>query len=131
MLKRAEASSTIEGLGDIANTVATSAVSRVCAATNLVATAMIRLLIASTEPEAYAASCRALASSPHLQGSLTGIDVHIIGGEEDYLATPQMVATWAEEVGGTHEILSNVGHWGAIEAPIQVGKAIARFMAPL
>lgn len=130
ILKRAKAASTVEGLGGIANTVAASAVSKTCATSDFAATALIRLLIASTKPEAYSAACRALASAPVVDGGLKSVQVHFIGGEENYLATPQTVTAWAEEAGGTHTILSNVGHWGAIEAPHEVGQDIAQALAP-
>ena len=130
MLKRAEAALTVEGLGGIANTVASSAVSKICAASDPKATALIRLLVASTKPAAYAAACRAIASAPFVHGEFRGVPMHFIGGEEDYLAPPQTVTAWAEEVGESHTILSNVGHWGAIESPHLVGKEMAQTLAP-
>lgn len=130
MFQRAEVASTVEGLGGIANTVASSAVSKISAASNTTATALIRRLVASTKPAAYAVACRALASAPVVHGRLGGVPVHFIGGEEDYLAPPQAVMLWAEEVGGTHTILSNVGHWGAIESPHLVGKDVVQALAP-
>ena len=130
MLKRAEAASTVEGLGGIANTVASSAVSKSCAASDLTATALIRLLVSSTKPAAYAAACRAIASAPVVRNEMRGIRLHFIGGDEDTLAPPQTIAAWAEEVGATHTILSQVGHWGAIESPDLVGKEVAQLLAP-
>lgn len=130
ILKRADAASTVEGLGEIASTVAASGVSKTCAASDFVATALIRFLVASTKPAAYAAACRALASAPVIDSTTNGVQVHFIGGEEDYLATPQTVTAWAEEAGGTCTILSDVGHWGAIEAPRKIGKEMAQALAP-
>lgn len=130
ILARAKAASAVEGMGGIANTVAASAVSKNCATIDFTTTALIRLLVASTKPEAYAAACLALASAPVVSGEWESVRVHLIGGEEDSLATPQMVNEWAEEAGGTVIILRNVGHWGAIEMPNQVGKEIAQAIAP-
>jgi len=133
MRKRAEAASTTAGLSDIASVVASTAVAKVCAASDFSAQAFIRHLVATTKPEAYAAACLALASIPAVNGANfpAEVPVHIIGGEEDYLAGPAAVTSWAEELpNGSAVVLQNVGHWGAIEAPLKVGKALAQALAP-
>lgn len=133
MKKRAEAASTTKGLSSIANTVASTAVAKVVAASDHTCTAFIRHLVASTNPDAYAWACRALSAAPSVDASKTPCEVHIIGGEEDYLAGPDAVRAWAEEIPGgkgTYTVLKNVGHWGAVEAPLQVAKAIAQTMSP-
>ncbi|RSH95752.1 hypothetical protein EHS25_000844 [Saitozyma podzolica] len=102
MRQRADAAATVSGLGDIANSVASGAVSRGCAASDHAATALVRHLVASTRPAAYAAACIALARAPIIDGTKlrNRVKVHLIGGEEDYLAGPEAVRAWAEEAGG-------------------------------
>lgn len=129
MRARAAAASSVEGLSGIANTVCTAAVSAV-SRQDLAVRTLIRHSVATTKPAAYAAACLALASAPHVDGGKTTVPLHIIGGEEDYLAGPAAVATWAKEAGGTHKVLENVGHWGAIEAPDAVGCELAWALAP-
>lgn len=129
MMSRAEAASTVEGLGGIANTVITSAVSKTCAASDRTTTALIRLLIASTKPAAYAAACCAIASAP-VVGHARSVPHHFVGGDEDYLAPPQSIMAWAEEMDGTHIILDQVGHWAALEAPQLVGRQITQILSP-
>jgi carboxy-cis,cis-muconate cyclase len=133
MRKRAVAASTTAGLSGIAALVAATAVSKTCAATDYSAMAFIRHLVATTQPAAYAAACGALAGCPAIDGGnmSASVPVHIIGGDEDYLAGPEAVGAWAGEIArGSHVVLDNVGHWGAIEVPVRVGAEIARVLAP-
>ncbi|TXT06162.1 hypothetical protein VHUM_03635 [Vanrija humicola] len=129
MRARAAAAGSTEGLSGIANTVCTAAVSAV-SRQDLAVRTLIRHCVATTKPAAYAAACLALASAPHVDAAKTGVPVHIIGGEEDYLAGPAAVEAWAKEAGGTSKVLHNVGHWGAIEAPEAVGRELTWALAP-
>jgi hypothetical protein len=91
MKARAKAASTAKGLSGIANTVAATAVAKVVAASDFAACAFIRDLVATTKPEAYAAACLALAAAPAIDGSKLPVPLHIIGGAEDYLGSPDAV----------------------------------------
>ncbi|BEJ15827.1 hypothetical protein CspHIS471_0504320 [Cutaneotrichosporon sp. HIS471] len=133
MKGRAEAASTAKGLSGIANAVASTAVAKVVAASDFATCAFIRDLVATTKPEAYAAACLALSKAPSVDGSKTPVPVHIIGGAEDYLGSPDAVRQWAAEIPngkGSVVVLENVGHWGAVEAPAKVGRCIAMAVAP-
>lgn len=133
MKARAQAASTAKGLSGIANTVASTAVAKVVAASDFAACAFIRDLVATTKPEAYAAACLALSSAPQIDASKFPVPLHIIGGAEDYLAGPEVVRKWASEIpngNGSAIVLENVGHWGAIEAPAKVGRCLAMAVAP-
>lgn len=133
MEKRAQlASSSVYGMSQVANTVSAGAVSKHTAATNPAAQAFIRHLVLSTSPEGYAAACRALASAPKIDAKETPCPVSIIGGQEDYLAGPDAVKAWAGEVpknNGRSVVLQDVSHWGAIEAPQEVGKALTEALS--
>lgn len=131
MKKRAEAASSVEGLSSIANTVASTAVARTVAASDPTCTTFIRHLVSNTNPKGYAWACRALAAAPPVDASRTPCGVHLIGGEEDYLCSPAALRAWAAEVPGgrgSATVLKNVGHWGGLEAPLQVAKAISQAM---
>lgn len=133
MRKRAKAASTREGLVDLANTVAVSGVSKYIAASDPSATAFIRHLVSSTNLQGYAAACGSLATIPSINGADLPGSLLIIGGEEDYSTAPKAIREWAAEVPngrGKCVLLKNVGHWGAIEAPFKVGKALARAPPP-
>jgi pimeloyl-ACP methyl ester carboxylesterase len=117
----------------IANTVSAGAVSKHTAATNPTAVAFIRHLVMSTDRDAYAAACNALADSPLLDGKDIPCEVAIIAGEEDYLAGPDAVKKWAAEIPdgkGVCTVLKNVGHWGAIEEPVAVADALLQYLRP-
>lgn len=132
MKARAKAASTAKGLSGIANTVASTAVAKAVAASDFAACGFIRDLVATTNPDAYAAACLSLASAPAIDGSKLPVPLHIIGGAEDYLAGPDAVRKWADEIvngNGSAIVLENVGHWGAIEAPAKVGRCIAQALA--
>lgn len=128
MEKRAQLASTaVYGMSQIANTVSAGAVSKYTAATNPSAQAFIRHLVLTSNPEGYAATCRALANAPKIDGKAAPCPVSIIGGKEDYLAEAEAVNSWASEIPdgkGSAIVLEDVGHWGAIEAPQEVGKAL-------
>ena len=134
MKKRASlALSGHSGMSQIANTVSSSAVSKATAANSPVATSLIRHLILTTNPEAYAAACLALAGAPKIDGQNLPCELGIIGGNEDYLAGKEAVEKWAAEISegrGRAIVLEDVGHWGAIESPDKVGAALKTFLAP-
>ena len=130
MLKRAENASTVEGMGELANTVASFAVSKMCSTSAPSATALIRHLVASTNPTAYAAACRAIASAPSTEGHLGKVPCSFVGGAEDYLAPPDAVAAWADETGSSYTIVANVGHWGPLEAPDSIGRELGLALNP-
>jgi 3-oxoadipate enol-lactonase len=117
----------------IANTVSAGAVSKHTAATNPTAVSFIRHLVMTTNPDAYAAACLALADSPELSGKDIPCELAIIAGEEDYLAGPDAVKKWAADIPngkGTCTVLKDVGHWGAIENPVAVADALLQYLRP-
>lgn len=134
MQKRASmVSSGLAGLSQVANTVSTTAVSKDTVASKPVVTAFIRNLIISTNPKAYAAACLALGNAPIVDGKDFPCEVAFIAGEEDYLAAPGLVEQWASEIPdgkGSMVTLKDVGHWGAIEDPDEVGKALKQSLVP-
>jgi pimeloyl-ACP methyl ester carboxylesterase len=55
--------------------------------------------------------------------------VHILGGEADYMAGPQVVEAWAKQVkNGSSSLMPRIGHWGGLEAPGQVAAELAKFL---
>lgn len=130
MAARAKAASTREGLAGVANAVASAGVAK-AARSDKTVSSFIRELVATTSPEGYAAACRALASAPKVDATKTPVPVFLIGGEEDYLASPSAVEAWASSAkDGRFAILNGVGHWGAIERPLAVAAAVEQALAP-
>ena len=132
MRKRAALAATTAGLSEVANTVAFNAISKLCQRENPLAQAFIRHLVATTNPKAYAAACLALATAPQVDATTLKVPLVIIGGEEDYLSSPESVKAWSNEVPnerGSWSVLKDVGHWGAIENPKAAGEALARAVA--
>lgn len=131
MSSRATEVNTSGGLSRIANTVAATGVSRASRANPIVRT-MVRHLVSHTTKQGYALACSALANADPWQPDKLGdldVDVLLLAGEEDYLVKPDAVATLAK-AGSRFEcqVLPAVGHWGALEAPEQVGQALASFL---
>lgn len=94
--------------------------------------AFIRYQIASTKPEGYASAALALAEAPTVDGATLPVPLHIIGGAEDYVAAPADLEAWAASVPdgrGQVTIMDNVGHWGAVEAPMRVGAEMSKSLA--
>ncbi|KAF8336942.1 Alpha/Beta hydrolase protein [Cantharellus anzutake] len=130
--------STPAALSSIAVTTSTSSISRHSLQTNYSAQSLIHRLVLSTHPSAYAATQKALVrccfSSPlaseYSAGSSStspsGLNLNvnvtpqhcemlIVGGEEDDLASPELLRAWVEEVQlqrGQHEFESG---WGGQE----------------
>jgi pimeloyl-ACP methyl ester carboxylesterase len=130
MQKRATTvTSGFDGQAQVANAVASSAVSKKCAAENPGAVAFIRHLVLNTKPQAYAKACIAITTSPKIEGKNMKCDFAIIGGQEDYLSGPEVVKAWAGEIPrgrGEAIVIKDVGHWGAVEAPHEIGAALKK-----
>ena len=134
MRKRAGLISTgLSGRSQVANTVSSTAVSKNTTDRKPTATAFIRHLVLNTNPEAYAAFCHAIVEAPVIHGRDMKCSLVIIGGEEDYISDPEALRQWASEVPngmGSSITLKNVGHWGAIEDPEEVGKLLKQLLSP-
>lgn len=116
-----------EGMATIAEAIATSAVSVYTGSSNPAAVQRIRKMVLNTGARGYAAAAIALQQSKTLDVSTVTCDTVLIGGQEDYLASSDLVRAWAAELPpestGVH-ILEDVGHWAAVEAPARVGKLL-------
>lgn len=116
-----------KGMATIAEGVASSAVSVHTASYNPVGVQSIRSMVLNTGGQAYAAAALALQQSGHLDVSHSKCKTVLIGGQEDYLASQEMMKAWAAELPCATtdvHILKDVGHWAAVEAPGRLGKLL-------
>lgn len=118
------------GLTSIANLVISSALSPQTRSNSPLACALIRSLILGTPPQGYARACGALAGAKNPVWSKITAQVVIVGGETDYLSTPQVIEEFVELIGADKcrsVILPEVGHWIAVESPVKVGELLTEF----
>jgi esterase/lipase len=95
------------------------------------ARSFIRELVIGQNPKGYAALCQAIANAPMIDYSLIKAPFLLIAGEEDKSASMEGCQYIFDHVSSENkklEVLKQVGHWHCIEAPDQVGKAIASFV---
>ncbi|KAK4051960.1 hypothetical protein OIO90_004490 [Microbotryomycetes sp. JL221] len=117
-----------EGLSAIVTAVVAAATSQHTKNTSPLALAIIRALVLSTEPNAYAAACRALADATDPDLRAIKAKTLIVAGAEDYLSNEMTVnALLNQDTGverGESRKLDNVGHWHCVEAPSVVGSLL-------
>ncbi|KAI9371658.1 Alpha/Beta hydrolase protein [Aspergillus egyptiacus] len=94
------------------------------------AQSFIRELVLGQNPKGYAALCQAIANAPKIDYSAIKAPFLLIAGEQDKSASLEGCQHIFDHVSSANkkmEVLKEVGHWHCIEAPEQVGKAIAEF----
>ncbi|KAF7588389.1 hypothetical protein BBP40_005749 [Aspergillus hancockii] len=95
------------------------------------ARSFIRELLIGQNPKGYAALCNAIANAPEIDYSAVKTPFLLIAGEEDKSVPLEGCQYIFDRVSSTDkklEVLAKVGHWHCIEAPEEVGKAIAQFI---
>ena len=117
------------GMKKIADAVPEGALSKKTKACNRLAYNYTKNLVRSTDSTAYAAACIAIATATDPDYSAIKAPMLLIGGEEDALASPAVLKTLQEAIPNCKvEILPEVGHWHALEAPQQVADLIKGFL---
>ncbi|KAJ9112241.1 hypothetical protein QFC22_006325 [Naganishia vaughanmartiniae] len=122
-----------EGHLQISQAVSSSAISLTSHAEQPLAAAFIKHLVLTTRAESYAQACRNLSAHPGWAEDVgqIGCEVFILGGEEDYMVPGADIMKRAEQVPegrGKGVIMKNVGHWGGLEVPEQVGEELLKFV---
>ncbi|PYH87774.1 alpha/beta-hydrolase [Aspergillus ellipticus CBS 707.79] len=115
------------GMEPMANTIPNGATGPHCSP---LARSFIRELLIGQNPKGYAALCRAIATAPVIDYSAVKAPFLLIAGEEDKSASMEGCQHIFGEVSSAHkklEVLAGIGHWHCLEAPEEVGKAIASF----
>lgn len=100
----------------------------------------VRASLLSTDPEGYAKTCTALAETEHHTvelESLPGVDVLMVTGTDDKVATVDNVRKMEEALGRrpkghgssvTVTVLDRVGHWSVFEDLSGVSGAVGKFI---
>ncbi|KAH8423260.1 alpha/beta fold hydrolase [Aspergillus melleus] len=127
MRKRYETVSA-SGMESMANSIPDAATGTQCSA---LTKSFIRELLLGQNPQGYAALCQAIATAPTIDYPAVTAPFLLIAGEEDKSASMEGCQHIFDRVSSANkkiEVLQNVGHWHCLEAPDQVGKAIALFV---
>jgi len=112
------------GVSAIVGGVVSSATSKATQANAPLALALIRALVLGTQPDGYAAACRAIADASDPDYAKVEAGVLVIGGEEDYLSSPALIASLVGAIGpeASSVELKGVGHWVAVESPDKIAE---------
>lgn len=115
----------------MANTIPTAATG--AKAEPLVA-ALIRELLLGQDKAGYLSNCRVIANAPRPRYENVQCPVLLLAGEEDKSApletSKKMFEEFGTESSNKHlEVLSGVGHWHCIEAPVMVGDKVVEFLS--
>jgi 3-oxoadipate enol-lactonase len=97
-----------------------------------VAAAFVRESLMRQDPEGYARSCEALATTTAAAVERIEAPVLLVTGDEDVVAPPQAVRNMAERLTGAKgvrtAILSRCGHWTPIERPEECARELRQFL---
>lgn len=100
--------------------------------TNSALIGLVKELLMHNHPEAYAASCRALAQAKAIDHSKVEAPVLLIVGDEDKVSPISMSKLMNRRFPKAHlEIIPNCGHWATIEMPDAVNKNLLNFLSRL
>ncbi|KAK4704627.1 hypothetical protein P7C70_g1585, partial [Phenoliferia sp. Uapishka_3] len=118
------------GLSSLASTIANSATSAHTKSTSPLSLALIRALVLPTPIEGYARACEALAAAKNPEWSNIKAEVLVVGGEEDYMCTREVVSFLVENIEKARSVeMKNVGHWHAVEQPVELARIMDEFFA--
>jgi len=97
------------------------------------AVAFVRESLMRQEPEAYARSCDALADAEPAAVERIEVPVLLVTGDEDGVAPPQAVRTFAEKLHHSKStrvvVLPRCGHWTPVERPEECQRELRDFLA--
>ncbi|KAF9514285.1 hypothetical protein BS47DRAFT_1343227 [Hydnum rufescens UP504] len=111
----------------VAGSISASSISRRSLQTDYAAQSFIHRMVLTTSAKGFSAGSEALLQATPFDASKITCKTVIVGGTEDVFTPPDLVRSWANEIGdgkGRDVILRDVGHWGAVEAPREVGELL-------
>ncbi|KKB33618.1 alpha/beta fold hydrolase [Bacillus thermotolerans] len=90
---------------------------------------LIRDVLLRNNPEAYAASCRALANGKAVDHTKVEVPTLLVVGAEDNV-TPVPVATRLYNAfpNAQLEVIADAGHWTTVEKPNEINQALIKFL---
>lgn len=119
------------GMRACADTVATNGTSAKTKTSNPTAYAAVHAILMSQSPVGYAKACTALgaASAFEVDFSRITMPVLIVAGDEDKVSPLSACESLQDRFKDSRlDVLSDVGHWSALEDPFAVGNAIREFL---
>ncbi|KAM0755642.1 alpha/beta-hydrolase [Meredithblackwellia eburnea MCA 4105] len=113
------------GLSAIASQIANTATSSYTKKNSPLSLAIIRALVLPTPAEGYARACEALAGAKDPDWTKIEVKTLVVGGEEDYMCSPELVKFLTDNVKNASSVeMKDVGHWHAVEQPVELAKVI-------
>lgn len=117
-----------KGLEPVSEAVANGALSAATKKNKSQVVEQVKALVRSTKPLSYIAACDALIEATDPDYSIIKASTLLIGGSEDALAPPAALEGLASKIPNCRvEVLQDVGHWQAVEAPEKVAALIDHF----
>lgn len=116
------------GLEPVSEAVANGALSEATKKNKPEVFKQVKALVRSTKPLSYIAACDALIEAKDPDYTKIHASTLLIGGSEDALAPPPALESLASKISKCRvEVLQDVGHWQAVEAPRRVATLIDEF----
>ncbi len=118
-----------EGLDAIANATVLVGTSAQTRARNPASAAFVREMVMRQDPQAYAATCEAIANTQGAALETLHCPSLVLTGDEDATSPPaaaRAIATALE--GSTFAIVSRCGHWAPLEQPEAVTNHVMNFL---
>ena len=131
--RAAKAREGVAGMHEITTGLLNGAISADTRARLPVAVAFVRESLMRQDGDAYARSCEALAGAQAAAVEKIEAPVLLVTGDEDGVAPPQAVRTFAEKLHGAKStkvvVLPRCGHWTPIERPEECQRELREFLA--
>ncbi|MEM9168097.1 MAG: alpha/beta hydrolase [Pseudomonadota bacterium] len=120
-----------DGMDPIATAILAAGLSDATRADNPVATGFVRELLMGQAPDAYAASCVALANAQAADVSAFSGPAMLVTGDEDKVAPPQNVEALAAKFSNvkSNTVLDKCGHWTLLERTTETLQLLDAFYA--
>lgn len=118
-----------EGMGGIADQIATNTLAPCTHASRPAAVAYVRESLTRQPPEGYAQTCEALSKASPADWDRIKAPTLIVTGDADPVAPASMGQMLADRIAGASlSVLDRCGHWATIEKSEDCGKRIAEFL---
>jgi 3-oxoadipate enol-lactonase len=118
-----------QGMTAVADAIVNAATSEETRRDRPAAAAFVRELLMRQDPQGYAAHCEALADATAVDLSKITAPVLLLTGSEDKVGAPATAEAMAGELAdATFELIDGIGHWTAIEKPLDVTDHLLKFL---
>lgn len=118
------------GMSAVAHTISRAATSATVQSAQPAVVAFVKELLQRQPPDGYAAACEALADSSPPDVSAFDRPVLLVTGSDDPVSPPDRLTDVAAAFSSTRTtVIDGVGHWTSVEAPADVNRLLAEFLA--